>query len=148
MIRRFLSPPHFEDDDENFRAKFINGFGLILIGLLIVGMIPYLGLDVFNFTLVVLSGLIGVMILSLYLLQKGYLTQSAMILIVLTWFGITIQAYTAEGVRDVIVVGYVAVSLLASLIMNWRIGGIVLLISIAAIWGLSLLEVNGVISLS
>ena len=102
--------------------------------------------DVFNFTLVVLSGLIGVMILSLYLLQKGYLTQSAMILIVLTWFGITIQAYTAEGVRDVIVVGYVAVSLLASLIMNWRIGGIVLLISIAAIWGLSLLEVNGVIS--
>jgi len=69
MIRRFLSPPHFEDDDENFRAKFINGFGLILIGLLIVGMIPYLGLDVFNFTLVVLSGLIGVMILSLYLLQ-------------------------------------------------------------------------------
>src|SRR6266545_2503219 len=146
MIRRFLSPPHFEDDDENFRAKFINGFGLILIGLLIVGMIPYLGLDVFNFTLVVLSGLIGVMILSLYLLQKGYLTQSAMILIVLTWFGITIQAYTAEGVRDVIVVGYVAVSLLASLIMNWRIGGIVLLISIAAIWGLSLLEVNGVIS--
>ncbi len=123
MIRRFLSPPHFEDDDENFRAKFINGFGLILIGLLIVGMIPYLGLDVFNFTLVVLSGLIGVMILSLY-----------------------IQAYTAEGVRDVIVVGYVAVSLLASLIMNWRIGGIVLLISIAAIWGLSLLEVNGVIS--
>ncbi len=146
MIRRFLSPPHFENEDDNFRAKFINGFGLILIGLLIIGMIPYLGLAVFNYTLIVLAGLVGVMVLSLYLLQKGHLASSGIILIVLTWLGITIQAYTADGVRDVIVVGYVAISLLASLIANWRTGGIVLLISIVAIWVLAFLEVNGVIA--
>ncbi|HEX9330579.1 MAG TPA: GAF domain-containing protein [Anaerolineales bacterium] len=146
MIKRFLSPPHFENEDDDFRAKYINGFGLILIGLLIIGIVPYLGQVVFNFTLVVLPSLIGVMVLSLYLLRKGYLASSAIILILLTWLGITIQAYTADGVRDVIIVGYIAISLLASLITNWRVGGVVLLISILAIWGLALLEVNGVIA--
>lgn len=146
MIRRFLSPPHFENEDDNFRARYIHGFGLILIVLLVIGTIPYLGQSVFNFTLVVLPSLIGVTALSLYLLRKGYLIQSGIILIVLTWVGLTIQAYTADGVRDVIVVGFIAISLLASLIVNWRLGGIVLLTSIAAIWALALMQVNGVIS--
>src|SRR5215207_124652 len=113
MIKRLFSPPHFENEDDNFRAKFIHGFGLILIALLVIGIIPYLSQEVFNFTIVVLSGLIGVMILSLYLLHTGYLKQSGLIIIVLTWLGITLQGYTADGVRDVIVVGYIAVGLLA-----------------------------------
>jgi GAF domain-containing protein len=64
---------------------------------------------------------------------------------VLTWVGITIQAYTADGVKDVIVVGYIAVSLLAG-IVNWRAGSLVLLVSIAAIWALTFLELNGFIA--
>ena len=146
MIRSFLSPPHFEKQEDNFRAKFINGFGLILIVLFFVGMIPYLLQDVFNFTLVVLAALIGVMVLSLYLLRRGYLNQSGVIFVVLTWLGITLQAYTADGVKDVIIVGYVAVSLLASIIISWRSGSIVLLTSIGAIWALYLLELNGIIA--
>src|SRR5919112_499700 len=112
MIRQYFSPPHFESEDDNFRAKFINVFGLIVLGLLLIGIVPFLFQDQFNFTVIVLAGLIGVMILSLYLLRKGHLNLSGIILVVLTWAGITIQAYTADGVKDVIVVGYIAVSLL------------------------------------
>src|SRR5215216_4312848 len=144
MIKRFLTPPHFENDDDRFRAKFIHGFGLVLFVLLLVGIVPFLFLETFNFTIVVLTGLVSVVTLSLYLLRKGYLNQSGVILVVLTWLGITIQAYTADGIRDVIVVGYVAVGLLASIVINWRSGGIVLLTSIGALWALSVLEVNGV----
>jgi len=146
MIKRLFSPPHFENQDDNFRAKFIHGFGLILIALLVIGIIPYLGQEVFNFTIVVLSGLIGVMILSLYLLRTGYLKQSGVIIVVLTWLGITLQAYTADGVKDVIVVGYIAVGLLASIIIDWRSASIVILASIGALWAFSLMEVNGLIS--
>lgn len=145
MIRQFLNPPHFENEDDNFRAKFINIFGLVVLGLLLVGIIPFLFQEEFNFTVVVLAGLIGVMLLSLYLLRRGYLNQSGIILIVLTWIGITLQAYTADGVKDVIVVGYIAVSLLAGII-NWRAGSVVLLVSIAAIWALTFLELNGFIA--
>jgi GAF domain-containing protein len=146
MIRRFLTPPHFEKSEDNFRAKFINGFGWILIVLLLLGMIPFLLTDSTNFTLIVLAALIGVMVLSLYLLHRGYVTQSGSILVVLTWLGITLQGYTADGVKDVIIVGYVAVALLASTIINWRAGSIILLASIGAIWALYLLELNGIIA--
>jgi GAF domain-containing protein len=145
MIRKFLNPPHFRSEEDNFRAKFINIFGLVVLGLLLVGIIPFLFQDEFNFTVIVLAGLIGVMLLSLYLLRRGHLNQSGIILVVLTWVGITIQAYTADGVKDVIVVGYIAVSLLAG-IVNWRAGSLVLLVSIVAIWALTFLEFNGLIA--
>jgi GAF domain-containing protein len=145
MIRRFFTPPHFQNQEDTFRARFIHGFGLILIVLLSIAMLPYLLFDPFNFTIVVLSALIGVMVLSIYLLRRGYLNLSGTILVVLSWLGISLQAFTAEGVKDVIVVGYIAVSLLASIIINWRSGSIILLASIGAIWVLYILEVNGII---
>src|SRR5829696_5639903 len=109
MIKRLFSPPHFEDEDDKFRAKFINGFGLILLGLLAIAIIPQLIERTPNYTFFVLIGLAGVMLLSLYLLRAGYLRLSGIIVVGLTWLGITFQAFTAEGVRDVIIVGYIAI---------------------------------------
>ncbi len=146
MIKRLLNPPHFDNNDDNFRAKFINGFGWILLVLLVISIIPQFFRKTPDFTIVVLPCLMGVIILSLYLLRKGNLTASAIIIIVLTWLGITIQASTAEGVKDVIVVAYIAVGLLASIILSWRSGGIVILASILAIWALSYLQINGFIA--
>ncbi|MEO8357281.1 MAG: GAF domain-containing protein [Chloroflexota bacterium] len=146
MIKRLFSPPHFEDEDDNFRARFINGFGLILLVLLAIAIIPQLIERTPNYTFFVLIGLAGVMLLSLYLLRAGYLRLSGMIVVGLTWLGITFQAVTAEGVRDVIVVVYIAIGLLASIIMSWRTGSLVIFASIGAIWALSLLEVNGLIT--
>jgi GAF domain-containing protein len=45
----------------------------------------------------------------------------------------------------VIVVGYIAVGLLASIIIDWRSGSLVILASIGALWAFSLMEVNGLI---
>src|SRR5215208_4964784 len=145
MIRRFLSAPHFETEDDNIRSRFVNGFGLAFLALLAVSMVPQLLQRTPDFTIYVLMGLIVIVLFSLYLLRKGYLRPSAIILIVLTWLGLTFQAFTAEGVRDVIVIAYVAVGLLASIIINWRTGSVVILISIGAIWALTLLEANGTI---
>jgi GAF domain-containing protein len=146
MIKRLFAPPHFERDEDNFRARFVNGMAWALIGLLAIAMIPQYITPTADFTFVVIPGLIGVMALTLYFLRKGYLTVSAIIIVVLTWIGITIQAATAEGVKDVVVVAYIAMGLLASLTINWRSGGIVILISIASLWVLAFLQVNGYIN--
>ena len=143
MIRGFFSPPHFERDEDNFRAKFINGFAWVLIGILSIAIVPYIFGEARDFTVPVLSGLILVLAVSLYLLHRRKARASGIIIVVMTWFGIGIQAYTADGVKDVIVVAYIAVSLLASIIVSWRAGGIVIVASIAAIWTLALLEANG-----
>ena len=148
MINRLFSPPHFENEEDNFRAKFINGFGIALTALLILGLIPQLGERTPDYTFAVLLALIGVVVLSLYIMRQGHLRVSGIMLVGLSWLGITVQAFTADGVKDVIVVAYIAVSLLASIIISWRSGGALMLASIAAIWVLSISEINGWITTS
>ena len=36
MIKRLLSAPHFNDLEQNFRAKFVNGFAWIAMTLIII----------------------------------------------------------------------------------------------------------------
>jgi len=142
MIRRLFSAPRFEKDEDNFRAKFINGFAWVVIGLLLAALTPYLLGGTRDYTIFVLSGLIMVMFGALYLLHRGKINASGMIVTVLGWLGIGIQAFTADGVKDVIVIAYIAIGLLASIVISWRAGGIVILASIGAIWALALLEVS------
>lgn len=142
MIRRLFNPPVFEQEDKNFRAKFINGFAWSVIGLLLLAMLPHLLGNAKNFSIAIFSALIGVMLIALYLLRKGKVETSGMIIIVLSWLGVSAQAFTADGVKDVIVVAFIALGLLASIIVNWRMGGIVILSGIAVIWALAFLQVN------
>ena len=143
MIRRLFSPPKFEQEGKNFRAKFINGFAWSVILLLLLVLIPQLGHPNF-FTIAVFSGLIAVMAIALYLLHRGKVEASGIMIVVLGWLGVSVQAYAADGVKDVIVVAFLALGLLASIIVTWRAGGIVILSGIGMIWALALLQVNGV----
>lgn len=146
MIKRLFNPPHFETEEDNFRAKFINGFGLFLIVVLVFALIPQVSKRTPDYTFSVLLALIGVVLISLYIMHRGYLRLSGIAIVVLMWIGITIQALTADGAKDVIIIGYVAVSLLASIIISWRSGSTFMGASIAAIGVLAWLETIGAIS--
>jgi len=145
MIKRLFSPPQFENDEDNFRAKFINGFGWVVIAILLISVLRELSSLTINLTELVLSGLIIVVGISLYLLHKRKINASGRMIVVLGWLGLGIQAYTADGVKDVVIVAYIAIGLLASIVISWRAGGAVILVSIIAIWILGLLEANGFI---
>lgn len=148
MIKRLFSPPLFDNEGDNFLAKFINGFAWAAIALLAIAIAIYAATPTDAnalLTVIVLSGLILAMLLALYVLHKGNLSLSAEIIVVLGWLGLGIQAFTADGVRDVIIVAYIAISLLASIIINWRAGSVFMLLSIIAVWVLALLEVNGIL---
>ena len=142
MIKRLLRPPVFQEEEKNFRAKFINGFAWSVIALLLLAMTPHLLGNAKNNSILIFSGLIFVMLLAQYLLRRGNVDASGMIIIVLSWLGVSIQAYTADGVKDVIVVAFIALGLLTSIIVNWRMGGVVILSGIVVIWVLALLQTN------
>ncbi len=147
MIKRFFGPPVF-NKEEDFRAKFINGFAWVVIAVLAIALISNLGPNAdenSTTTIIVLTSLIFVMGLSLYLLRRGRLNASGLIIVILGWLGLGIQAYTADGARDVIIIAYISVSLLSSIIMNWRIGSFMMILSIGAVWTLAILELNGYI---
>jgi GAF domain-containing protein len=142
MIRRLFSPPVYEQEDKNFRAKFINVFAWSVIVLLLLAMAPHVFGAAKNLSIAIYSGLIVSMLLALFLLRKGNVEASGAIIIVLGWFGVSIQAFTADGVKDVIIVAFIALGLLASIIVNWRIGGVVILSGVIVIWSLALLQVS------
>ncbi len=148
MIKRLFGPPVFSNEEDNFRAKFINGFAWTVVLMLSVGILSTVGPNAdanARTTFIIVSALILVMFLSIYFLRRGNLNLSGGIIIVLGWLGLGVQAYTADGVRDVIIIAYIAIGLLASIIINWRIGGVVIVLSIGAIWTLAILETNGVL---
>jgi len=145
MIKNLFLPPQFSSDEENYRARFINGIAWTLFVLLGLSMIPQFMNRTPDFTIFVIPSLMAVMLLTQYLLRKRYLTLSGLTIIVPTWLGITFQALTAEGVKDVIVIAYIAVGLLASLIVSWRSGGFLIIVSIAALWALAVLQAYGFI---
>jgi GAF domain-containing protein len=146
MIKRLFSPPVFDNEVDNFRAKFINGFVWVVVLFVSAALIANLGPGADEnsaTTIIFCAGLILIMFLSLYFLRRGNLNASGLTIVVAGWCMLGIQAYTADGVRDVIIVAYIAVSLLASIIINWRIGSFIIFLSIGAIWTLGILEVNG-----
>lgn len=146
MIRRIFISPNFDNDEDNFRAKFIFWSAWLIFLVLAVSEVFQLFKRTPDLTVIVLPALMGVMLLTLYFLRNGHLRLSGIVIVVLTWIGITFQALTAEGVKDVIVVAYIATALLASIIISWKTGGVVMLASMAGIWMLALLQLNGIIT--
>ena len=146
MIKKFFSPPYFDNPEQNYRARFVNGFSWIAMILTIVIAVIVAVTGYTDYTLYVLIGLVVVFALTLILLRYRLLNISAVLLVVLTWLGILFQAYTADGVHDVIIIGFIATALFASILMGWWAGGITMLASILGAWLLASLEVNQLIT--
>ena len=108
MIKRLLSPPRFDDLEQDFRAKFINGFAWIAMTLVTIVTFIVAITGFTDYTVYVLIGLVIVFALTIVLLRKRLLNLSAVTLVILTWVGIFFQAYTADGIRDVIIIGFIA----------------------------------------
>ena len=142
MIKKFLSPPQFDDLEQDFRARFINGFAWIAMTLLITGTLIIAVTGFSDYTIYVLIGLIFVFALTIVLLKKGMVNLAAVVVVVLTWLGIFFQAYTADGIHDVIILGFIATALFASVLIGHWAGGVTILASILAAFLLAALEAN------
>ena len=142
MIRRLLSAPHFDDLEKDFRAKFVNGFAWIAMILISTVAIVVAATGFTDYTLHVLIGLALVFTVTIVMLKYRLLNLSSIMVVVLTWLGIFFQALTADGIHDVIIIGFIATALFASILIGWWAGGLTILASILAAWVLASLETN------
>ena len=142
MIRRLLSAPRFDDLEQDFRAKFVNGFAWIAM-ILISAVAMVVAVTGFtDYTLYVLIGLALVFAVAIVLLKYRLLNLSSTLVVVLTWLGIFFQALTADGIHDVIIISFIATALFASILIGWWAGGLTIVASILAGWLLASLETN------
>lgn len=145
MIKEFFSPPHFDDEDQNTKARFLNGISWIVIGLVLAIIPLIIAAGYQDFTVSVLLGIIVAFGIAIFLLKRKYLNSAAIIVITLASLVMGFQAYTADGVRDVIIIAYLAIAMLASLTINVEAAVAVLVFGIAVIWSLAFLQENGTI---
>jgi len=146
MIRRLLSAPRFDDLEQDFRAKFVNGFSWIAMILISTVAIMVAATGLTGYTLYVLIGLVLIFAATIVMLRYRLLNLSSIMVVVLTWLGILFQALTADGIHDVIVIGFIATALFASVLIGWWAGGLTILASILAAWILASLETNQIIT--
>src|SRR5687767_14061161 len=119
MIRRILSAPRFDDLEQDFRAKFVNGLAWIAMILISASAILVAVTGFTDYTLYVLIGLALVFAVAIVLLKYRLLNLSSTLVVVLTWLGIFFQALTADGIHDVIIIGFIATALFASILIGW-----------------------------
>lgn len=134
QIKSWLTPPDFADEDQNRLAQYLHTILLTSMALILVYIVanmvtrnqPFSTLQMTTMGLVLyLAGL-------LYLLRLGYLRPASMLVLIGGWFTFTYMAWISDGIRDMAVITYVVIILMASLLLGWRTALLVALFSIAA----------------
>ncbi|MEW5940958.1 MAG: hypothetical protein AB1750_14920, partial [Chloroflexota bacterium] len=145
-MNNFFNPPSFNDEEKQRNGQYLNIIMLSAIGLLSILLISRLAkvFDLTSPTNVTLSALVIILIVLRVVLQFGYVNQVSLILTSVTWVAMTYQAYFNDGVRDVSIVAYVIVILMASLLISWRYSLPFFGLSVIAIWIMASQEANGI----
>jgi len=94
-------------------------------------------------TIRLLTGLLILQFILLILAKRGYLNLAALTLVVLTWMGVTYQAWSADGIRDASIYVYIPLILIAALLTNWKISSALAILSIIALWSFAIAEARG-----
>ncbi len=149
-FRELLAPPSFGDDeDTNRTARYLN---VILLAAIFV-LVPYwfytllstpnLGGDA-NGILLALIVLLG---MARAWMKAGQVQAASLVLLIISWVALTVQAYLAAGIHDTVIVAYVAVILLAGLLRGARSAVFFAILSLVMVWFFPYAEVNGLISI-
>jgi GAF domain-containing protein len=149
-IRKYVSAPVFEGDVKKTRkARYLNTILLAAI-ILLAFFLPFImGSDfsstrsLFGPSTAVVSALLAIMIGLFVWIRFGHIQQASVSLIVLSWIALTIQDFSAAGIRDTIYMGYIVIVLLAGLLMDIRFSMGVAIVSILAGWFFAYMESTG-----
>ncbi len=146
-----LSPPSFGvDEDASRAARYLNIillaglFLLIPYGVFIVAATGGLGGETSSVVVVLVVVLAGIYAL----LKLGKVNLASLLLLILGWTVLTVQAYLASGIQDTVIVAYIAVILLAGLLRGVRSGAFFAVLSLVMIWFFAYAETNELITLT
>lgn len=149
-MKQFISifaPPRYEDPEKSRQAELLNALSLLLFMILAILIVlnllfeSMLGAAVNSFLIVLLLA----QIMAQVLIRKGRVRLGGLLLLSVSWVGITWFASRAEGVREVSLFAYLAILLGAGYMFGWREVMVFAVLSILAVWLLAFYETNGLI---
>jgi len=147
LEKGFFQPPVFKDEESSRLAKMlfyilwaiILVVGCILIAWLIRGNLRELGPYAFIANLLVIGISLGLLIV----VRKGFIKISSFILVSFLWANFAFQVFTSDGLRGSSTLIFIAIIVLASLLLGWRISIGFTALSIIYCWILAWVEKSG-----
>jgi GAF domain-containing protein len=152
MVKRFIAlfePPVFPNDEEKSRkATYAYWISLVLV---IAAPAYELYIRTFGLTqefntvdgILLVIGITSA--LCLWLLPKGQVSLSAILLVVVVWAGSNSLAASGYGIRDSSFIINFSIMLMAALLLGWQASLAIGVLSIAAAFGLAYAETAGLI---
>lgn len=104
--------------------------------------------DFINDTDIIVLGILSVTILIFILIEKKKPQLASILLITLTWVGLTALIYCGTGIYDVVIVAYPCVFIIAELTSLRKILPVLTVATVSALWLLAYLQMNGLIKYS
>lgn len=132
-LRRFFTPPIFSEEDKTFAARLLHTMLTAMLAILaIYGLTATLFRINIHFSLPMVGGLMLLAIISIALMQYGYVNVAALIFLSILWLFMTLITIFFSGVQGSSAFGYIIITILAGLLLGGRGGFIFAGLSIAA----------------
>jgi PAS domain S-box-containing protein len=145
-LKKWLSPPVFEDEEKTRIAKISNTVLLSVIAVLGVYTFARPELFLQDSQAVIANSIILLLLISqLLVLRRGWVRAASIMVTSLAWVNLTAQAWIFGGVRDASFAAYILIILVANLLLGWQAGVMFLGLSILAGLGLAHAEVSGIL---
>ncbi|MBI2331635.1 MAG: PAS domain S-box protein [Chloroflexi bacterium] len=146
MLRRLFAPSIFEDEEKTRTAQILNTFGWVAF---VVVLLVTVSRILSNQWLSVSSriffpSLLFILLFTQVLIRNGYVRTAGGFMVSLIWLALTYQASQSDGLRDVAILAYSILVLLAALLLGWFEGLITGVLSLVMIWVFAFLENTGI----
>jgi PAS domain S-box-containing protein len=144
-LYRIFAHPIFKNEEQTRIARILDNFVWSAIGILLAIMVVrvILWAEHGDVPLLILSTVILVLAGVQVLIRRGYVRGASMFMVAALWLAMTYQAWAADGIRNVAAIAYLVIILLAALLLGWREGLLVGVISIAILWFFAFQEAHG-----
>ncbi len=150
-IRQALAGPVFEGDSHKTRtARLTNLMLIAILAATVLGtaaLIPIKQTEIV-FVLTLGAGLVAMVLGLRFLLHRGHVRATGILLSFTLWAGITVLIYAHGSVRDPSLTGYFLIIGIAAMLLGMRASVICGLLSILATLALFLAETSGVLTAS
>lgn len=123
-LRRLLTPPLFENEDETYSAQVLNAIIWVVIIAVFLLAIPRWGTNAWisPTTGIFLGILLIISLISFALMHRGYIRAASVFFVGFAWLTLIAQAALANGLWDVALLTLPALILLTALLLGWRKG--------------------------
>ncbi|MFN8383887.1 MAG: ATP-binding protein [Anaerolineales bacterium] len=135
-FRNLFKSPIFDNEEKTRIARILNSFGWSAIAtVFIITLIRFVtGGWLSRSSMIILPLIIFIMLGVLVILRAGWVRAAGVFFVASTWLAMTLQAWNSDGLRDVSLVVYIVIIMLAGLLLGWREGLFFGFISISMIW--------------